>query len=151
MRERRGRTFAVLAAALPAALLLGACAGSLWMGPAGVVRSLLAAAGLGSSPLDAARETILWSVRLPRVLLAALVGGGLAVVGAVLQAVFRNPMADSGLLGVGSGAALGAVLAVKLGWGQIFLALPVAAFGGAMAAVLAVYVLAHAAGRPSLH
>src|SRR5207249_4607820 len=82
---------------------------------------------------------------------AALVGGGLAVVGAALQSVFRNPMADSGLLGVGSGAALGAVLAVKLGWGQTFLALPVAAFAGAMAAVLAVYVLAHAAGRASLH
>jgi len=151
MRERRGRAFAVLGAALPAALLLGACAGSLWLGPWGVLRSLAGAAGLGSSSLDAARETILWSARLPRVLLAALVGGGLAVVGAVLQAVFRNPMADSGLLGVGSGAALGAVAAVNFGWGGTFLALPLAAFAGALASVLLLYALAHAWGRPSRH
>ena len=62
-------------------------------------------------------EVILWSVRLPRVLIAALVGGGLAVVGAALQALFRNPLADAGLLGVGPGAALGAVLAVQPGLG----------------------------------
>jgi iron complex transport system permease protein len=60
-------------------------------------------------------------------------------------------MADSGLLGVGSGAALGAVLAVNLGWGHVFLALPLAAFLGALASVAALYVLAHAGGRPSLH
>jgi len=80
------------------------------------------------------------------------VGGGLAVVGAALQSVFRNPMADSGLLGVGAGAAFGAVLAVRLGLAsEVFLALTLAAFAGAMAAVLAVYALAHAGGRPSLH
>jgi iron complex transport system permease protein len=91
-------------------------------------------------------------VRLPRVLLAALVGGGLAVVGASLQAVFRNPMADSGLLGVGSGAALGAVLAVRFGLvGDVFFGLPLAASGGALAAIVIVYLLAHATGRPSLH
>ena len=98
----------------------------------------------------ASGEAIFWSVRLPRVLLAALVGGGLAVVGATLQAIFRNPMADAGLLGVSSGAALGAVLAVHLGWAaNVFLALPVAAFGGALVAILVVYVLAHVAGRPT--
>ena len=103
--------------------------------------------GGDASALGPTGEAILWSVRLPRVLLAALVGGGLAVVGAALQAVFRNPMADSGLLGVGAGAALGAVLAVTSGWAtNVFLALPLAAFAGAMAAVLAVYVLAHAVG-----
>jgi iron complex transport system permease protein len=91
-------------------------------------------------------------VRLPRVLLAALVGGGLGVVGAVLQAVFRNPLADSGLLGIGAGAALGAVLAVHLGLASaVFFALPLAAFAGALAAVLAVYFLAGASGRASLH
>ena len=79
-------------------------------------------------------EVILWSVRLPRVLIAALVGGGLAVVGAALQSLFRNPLADAGLLGVGPGAALGAVLAVNLGWAQQrFLAMPLAAFAGALA------------------
>ena len=93
----------------------GASRSSAGARPAGPARAASAPPG----------ETILWTVRLPRVLLAALVGGGLAVVGAALQSVFRNPMADSGLLGVGSGAALGAVLAVRLGWAaSVFLALP---------------------------
>ena len=71
---------------------------------------------------------------------------------AALQAVFRNPMADSGLLGVGSGAAFGAVLAVRFGLvGEVFFGLPLAASAGALAAILLVYLLAHATGRPSLH
>lgn len=154
MREvpRRRVAFAALAAALPLALCLGAAAGSVALPALSVLSSLGASVGAPDfSPLGEAGQAILWTVRLPRTLLAALVGGGLAVVGAALQSVFRNPMADAGLLGVGSGAAFGAVLAVKLGWGQTFLALPIAAFAGAMAAVLAVYVLAHASGRASLH
>jgi iron complex transport system permease protein len=152
-RGRRRTAFAVLGAGLPAAMLLAAAAGTVWLPVADLVSSLGAAAGvLPASPLTAAGETILWTVRLPRVLLAALVGGGLAVVGATLQSVFRNPMADAGLLGVGSGAAMGAVLAVRLGWAaDIFLALPLAAFAGAMGAALAVYALAHAGGRGSVH
>ena len=116
--------------------------------------ALLAKAGLpggDASALGPTGEAILFSVRLPRVLLAALVGGGLAVVGAVLQAVFRNPLADAGLLGIGSGAALGAVLAVNLGLSTaVFFALPLAAFAGAMAAMLAVYLIAGASGRTGL-
>jgi iron complex transport system permease protein len=155
--RRRRRAFLALLVALPIVLLLGVSLGSVPLPPAGVARSLLQAAGASlpgadPDPLSPSGETILWSVRLPRVLLAGLVGGGLAVVGAALQSLFRNPMADAGLLGVGPGAALGAVLAVNLGWAhQVFLALPLCAFGGAMAAVLAVYLLAHAGGRPSLH
>ena len=150
--QRRRLAFATLAAVLPLSIAIAASVGSVALPPVSVLSAVGARFGLSDfSPLGAAGQAILWTVRLPRVLLAALVGGGLAVVGAALQSVFRNPMADSGLLGVGSGAALGAVLAVKLGWGQTFLALPVAAFAGAMAAVLAVYVLAHAAGRASLH
>ena len=77
-----------------------------------------------------------------------VVAGG----GPVLPSVFRNPVAGAGLLGVSSGASLGAVLAVNLGWAtQVFLALPLMAFAGALAAIGAVYVLAHAAGRPTLH
>jgi iron complex transport system permease protein len=150
--RRRRLSYAALVGALFLSVGLAAAAGSVSLPAASVLSSVLARLGLPDfSPLSPAGEAILWTARLPRVLLAALVGGGLAVVGAALQSVFRNPMADSGLLGVGSGAALGAVLAVKLGWGQTFLALPIAAFAGAMAAVLAIYVLAHAGGRPSLH
>jgi iron complex transport system permease protein len=66
--------------------------------------------------------------------------------------VFRNPMADAGLLGVGAGAAMGAVLSVRMGWAaDVFLALPLSAFAGAMAAALAVYALSHAGGRASAH
>src|SRR5262249_20602818 len=134
------------------ALLAAASAGSVPLSPVGVVGSMLRACGVHvGAPLAPASETILWVVRLPRVLLAAVVGGGLAMVGATLQSVFRNPLADSGLLGVGAGAALGAVAAVRLGWaGSTFLALPIAAFVGAMAAVLALYAVSHALGGGTL-
>jgi ABC-type Fe3+-siderophore transport system permease subunit len=151
-RARR-RTLCLLGAALPLAVLAGTAVGSVSLPVPGLLRSLGAHLGLPvASTLADTGETILWSVRLPRVLLAALVGGGLGVVGAALQAVFRNPMADSSLLGVGGGAGLGAVLAVHLGLAsRMFLALPVAAFLGAALSVLLVYVLSHAGGRPSLH
>jgi len=152
--RRRRAVFLALAAALPITLMIAAAVGSVALPLRSILASLAAAAGLSaeSGPLGASGEAIFWSVRLPRVLLAALVGGGLAVVGAALQAVFRNPMADSGLLGVGSGAAFGAVLAVRFGLiGEVFLGLPLAASAGALTAILLVYVLAHATGRPSLH
>jgi iron complex transport system permease protein len=142
-----------LAALVLGAMAAGVAAGSVPLPVVGVARSVLAKAGLhgGPAPLDAPLETILWTVRFPRVLLAALVGGGLAVVGATLQSVFRNPMADTSLLGVGSGAALGALIAVQLGWtSRVFLALPLSAFAGALVTVLAVYAIAHARGRPTL-
>lgn len=154
MSDRRPRlVLAALAAALAAALLLATAKGSVALPFAGVVHALAAKLGLSlGTPLDATGETILLAVRLPRVLLAALVGGGLAVVGAVLQSVFRNPLADTGLLGVGQGAALGAVIAVHLGLASaMFFALPLSAFAGALAAVLAVYFVAGASGRASLH
>jgi len=153
--SRRSRlVIAGLASALLLALLLATAAGSVSLPFRGVLGAFAARLGLpgDASALGPTGETILFSVRLPRVLLAALVGGGLGVVGATLQAVFRNPLADSGLLGVGAGAALGAVLAVHLGLASaVFFALPLAAFAGAMTAVLCVYFIAGASGRASLH
>ncbi len=154
MNRRARSALPVLAGGLLVALLVATAAGSVSLPFRGVVGALLMKAGLpgDAAALGPAGETILFTVRLPRVLLAALVGGGLVVVGAVLQAVFRNPLADAGLLGVGAGAALGAVLAVHLGLASaVFFALPFAAFAGAMTAVLAVYFIAGAAGRASLH
>ena len=150
---RKRRVVLSLALALPVAILIAASAGSVPLPPARVLASLLRSAGLPiGEALPPSSETILWVVRLPRVLLAAIVGGGLAVVGATLQSVFRNPLADSGLLGVGAGAALGAVAAVRLGWGgSTFLALPLAAFVGAMAAVLALYALSQTLGGGTVH
>jgi ABC-type Fe3+-siderophore transport system permease subunit len=150
---RRRRVVLGLALALPVVMLAAVAAGSVPLPLRGVLGSLLHRLGLGiGAALPPSSETILWVVRLPRVLLAAMVGGGLAVVGATLQSVFRNPLADSGLLGVGAGAALGAVAAVRLGWaGTTFLALPFAAFAGAMVAVLLLYALSQSLGGGTLH
>lgn len=152
MRGRRRPVTVLLTVALLGVSLLALAAGSVTLSPLEILGSVGARMGLpAGASLSPTGETILFTLRLPRVLLAALVGGGLAVVGAVLQSLFRNPIADSSLLGVGSGAALGAVLAVKLGWTEsVFLALPLAAFAGAALAVLAVYLLAHGTGRPTL-
>ncbi len=150
--DRRRLVFALLAVALPLVLLSALSLGSVPLPAASVVRSGLARLGMsGPTPLAEMSEVILWSVRFPRVLIAALVGGGLAVVGAALQSLFRNPLADAGLLGVGPGAALGAVIAVNAGWAhERFLALPLSACAGALLALLLIYAIAHAGGRPTL-
>jgi iron complex transport system permease protein len=89
------------------------------------------------------RDGIIWDLRLPRVLAAAAVGAGLAVCGAVMQALTRNPLADPYLLGLSSGASLGAVAVIMFG-ASIFL--PVAAFLGAMAALAGTLALAGSLG-----
>ncbi|MGW3322175.1 FecCD family ABC transporter permease [Streptomyces virginiae] len=94
------------------------------------------------------RETIVVDVRLPRVLLAGVVGAGLSVSGMALQALVRNPLADPMMLGVSSGASVGAVL-VLVFHVSVFgmFSLPLAAFCGALAALVAVYFLARSGGR----
>ena len=92
--------------------------------------------------------SIVWDVRLPRVLLATIVGAGLAVVGAALQAILRNPLADPYLLGTSAGAALGAVGVLMSGASVLgALSVSAAAFAGALVATVAVYALAWQAGR----
>ena len=92
------------------------------------------------STLSATQESILFEIRLPRLVLGMLVGGSLGVAGAAYQGVFRNPLADPYLLGVSAGAGFGAVLALgfglDLGWGP-FDTVPAAAFLGALVAVVA--------------
>ncbi|TDD83057.1 iron ABC transporter permease [Actinomadura darangshiensis] len=96
-----------------------------------------------------AHDSIVWRVRLPRVLLGAAVGAGLAVTGMALQAMVRNMLADPYLLGVNSGGSTGAAAAILFGfgagWGEH--ALQIAAFLGALAASLLVFVIARTAGR----
>jgi iron complex transport system permease protein len=94
---------------------------------------------------SAGRESIVWTMRFPRAILAALVGAGLAVVGAVLQSLTRNPLADPHLLGVSSGAALGAIIAL-LHTGLILglATVPLFAFLGALAATALVMGVAQA-------
>ena len=96
------------------------------------------------SPLSVLRDGIVWELRLPRVLTAAAVGAGLALVGAIMQALTRNQLADTYLLGISSGASLGAVTVLLIGAAVL---LPVAAFAGAVLALAATLALAGAFGR----
>lgn len=97
----------------------------------------------GSAPVpDSITDQIVWNVRLPRALLGVLVGASLAVAGTALQALVRNPLADPYVLGVSSGASLAAVLVVLGGIAATGVPMQVAAFLGALAALIAVSVLA---------
>jgi iron complex transport system permease protein len=105
--------------------------------------SLTPASAGGTAPGDPAAGVIL-QIRLPRTLLALLAGGLLAIAGVIMQAFFRNPLADPYLVGVSSGAALGAVLAMLLGWGLAVGGLspvPLSAFLFAIATVAVVYLV----------
>jgi iron complex transport system permease protein len=141
---------AVLAAAAIASTLFAVSIGAVQVGPTqvwGIVADRLAPGSL-TPTWTPAQAQIVWEFRLPRALLALLVGAGLAVVGAVLQALVRNPLADPFLLGVSSGASLGAVLVFILGSSVLGgLSLSVAAFLGALLALVLVYVLAQRSGR----
>lgn len=96
------------------------------------------------------REAIVWDIRFPRTLLAGFVGAGLAIVGAALQSVTRNPLADPHLLGISSGGAAGAVLALlHTGLFLGLLTVPLMAFAGALAATLVVLGVTHFAGATS--
>ncbi len=127
---------------LALALVGGVAAG---LGPApipydaviGVLLHRLGFAVAGFSPID---QQIIEQIRLPRVVAGALVGLALGAGGAVLQGLFRNPLADPGIIGVSSGGALGAVLAIATGFAaQSHLAVPLAAFAGALAVAFVVY------------
>ena len=92
---------------------------------------------------DSLHQTVVWNIRLPRVLLALLVGATLGMAGAAMQGFLRNPLAEPGILGVSSGAALGAVLVLYFGLAtSVWFVLPVAAIVGAMIALILVYLLA---------
>nr|WP_202917282.1 iron ABC transporter permease [Rhodococcus aetherivorans] len=98
------------------------------------------------SGLTTRQQAILWNIRMPRVALGALVGAMLAIAGATYQGVFRNPLADPYLLGVSSGAGLGATLAIALGGALGAAGVPVAAFAGGLVAVAATYALGRSVG-----
>jgi iron complex transport system permease protein len=133
---------------LAAALLAGVLVGPVNLGALDVVRATFAHVFGLHSPLSGADDSILWELRLPRVILAAIVGGTLAAAGASYQGVFRNPLADPYLLGAAAGAGLGATLVIAYAPASALSKdfLPLAAFVGAGIAVIAAYVLGRAAG-----
>ena len=143
---RRAGFFGWLLAAVVALVL--ACGLAVTIGPAGVrldevVASIAGRLGLPAAPVPVLTEAIVWELRLPRVLTAAAVGAGLALSGAVMQSITRNPLADPYLLGLSSGASLGAVAVLILGF---TVALPAAAFLGALAALIATLTIARVGG-----
>ena len=145
-RSRRVPSAVLVAGAgavLLASVVLAITVGPAQIGPVEVWRSVAAHAGLGTTPLSELRDAIVWDMRLPRVLTAAAVGAGLALAGAVMQSLTRNPLADPYLLGLSSGASLGAVGVLVLGVG---VALPAAAFLGATGALVATLALAGSLG-----
>jgi iron complex transport system permease protein len=125
--------------------------------------ALMTAIGVGATPVSwrtilglgeitRADSVIVWMIRIPRVMVAALVGMGLATAGAVMQGLFRNPLADPALVGTGAGAVLGAVLAFVAGWSTRSVAsIPVAAMTGAFLTLMLVYAIATRGGVTPLH
>jgi iron complex transport system permease protein len=131
---------AVLSAVLVVALVVGMSTGAAVFSPQAWLEAFLGEPGPAG--------TILWQVRLPRVVTGALTGGMLAVSGVVFQALLRNPLAEPYLLGVSSGAALGAVSALALGLSaSAYFALPLAALLGALVAIGVVFEVARVGGR----
>ena len=120
------------------ALLLSLAIGSVFISPQEIWQTIL---GRGSD----ISTSILWKIRLPRTILIALTGAALGGSGATYQGLFRNPLADPFLIGVASGAGLGAVIAMSVKWPYTFwglMAVPMAAFVAALLTVFIVYTLA---------
>ncbi len=145
----RPALFPVLLLLLIGATLLNAGLGAVRIPPLEAVAIVLRHLGVH---LDVAvtpqQDAVLWAIRLPRIVMAGLVGGALALAGAVLQGIFRNPLAEPGLIGVSAGSALGAVAAIVVGFTALGPAsLPLAGFIGGLLATLAVYRFARYGGR----
>ncbi len=134
-------TGAVLALGLVVSVIVATSLGAAHLAPGQVWADVLSHLGLGGERLGRLDDAIVWDLRMPRVLTAGAVGAGLSLCGAVLQALLRNPLADPYLLGISSGASLGAVSVLLLG---LSIALPAAAFGGGLLALVLVLVVARA-------
>ncbi|WP_258055655.1 iron ABC transporter permease [Streptomyces sp. Ru62] len=141
-----------LAVLLVLSLLCGVALGAAGIGWADVLRLLWAGLTGGTVHTnDAAPYTIVWEIRLPRVLLAAVIGAGLAAVGVAVQAMVRNALADPFVLGISSGAAVGANAVILLGAlaGLGVWALSVSAFASALGAMALVYAVARSPHGPT--
>lgn len=146
----RPRALLVGLLVLFASIALGVLAGTADLGAQRVLGEIVAQLTGGVSPLSEREAAILWQLRVPRVVLAGLVGAALASAGAAFQGVFRNPLADPYLLGASAGAGMAVTMVVVFapathGW--IVDPLPLAAFLGALAGVGLSWVLGRSAGK----
>lgn len=142
--------FVALAVALLLAVLISAGTGQLGIPPQEVLGSILHRLGIDWLPMPAhpAGDQTLWAIRFPRVAMAMLVGVGLAVAGLLMQAIFGNPLAEPGVIGISSGAAVGASIAIV--FGLTFLGewtVAVLAFVFGLGATLLVYAMSRADGK----
>lgn len=146
---RRGVLAVILAALLVAGVLVSAVTGQLDIAASQVLGSILDRLGISTSlaPGDEVIDATLWVVRFPRIAMAIAVGAALAVGGALMQAVFGNPLAEPGVVGVSSGAALGASIAIVFGVQFAGSGVAALAFVGGLLATLLVYAVARAGGR----
>jgi iron complex transport system permease protein len=154
LRFRRDAASSWAAAFVTAALFVVTVGVAVALGEATIPLSAVMAiawdaiSGGGQEPVEAWQRTVLLHVRLPRVLLGAVTGGGLAVAGTAMQGLFRNPMADPAVLGVSGGSAFGAVSALYLAPAAAALYwVPGAAFAGGVGCALTVYALASRRGH----
>jgi len=108
-----------------------------------LLQSILGLKGPGTET----EKTIILSLRVPRALLAGLVGAGLSLSGAIFQALLRNPLADPYILGVSSGAAVGAIVAILMGLGTLSFGLPLASFIGGLLTILIVFYFGRQEGK----
>ena len=138
-----------LVAVLLLAVMISAVMGQLDVSPGDVVGSILSWMGIQTSlaPTDPVISATLEVVRFPRIVMALSVGAALAVAGALMQAVFGNPLAEPGVVGVSSGAALGASTAIAFGISAAGGGVALLAFLGGLGATLLVYAVARAGGR----
>lgn len=143
----------LLSAVLLVSMIGAILVGSVGITPALIIDVLLFKIGFISEPIATkAQQIIVWDIRVPRILLAAIVGAGLAISGAAIQALVKNSIADPYILGVSSGASVGATAVILLGAFSALgiYALSVAAFAGAIIAVTMVFLLAKVNGRTSV-
>lgn len=125
------------------------CAGSVHIGPGQVLQSLVDAV-TGRHSLSSREELIVFSVRLPRIIFAGIVGAALSLGGVVFQALLRNPLADPYVLGISGGSALGAIIGILIGASSFYLGVPLLAFFGALATVFLVFVVSGGTRGPLL-
>lgn len=143
-RQRPGAAFIVAAgfALLSLSTILAVGLGSVSISPLTIIRILLHGLGLWpDASADQSSQIVILLIRLPRVIAAILAGSGLAVAGTAMQGIFRNPLAEPGILGVSAGASMGALIAIASGIAAFFI-LPVFAFIGAMLAISLILGLA---------
>lgn len=147
---RRGRVLLAIGV-LAGALLVGVLVGPAGLTARGVLAELAnVVPGVEvESGMSTQQRAILWNIRMPRVVLGAVVGGMLALSGAAYQGVFRNPLADPYLLGVSSGAGLGATIGLVSGGAVGSVGVPLLAFAGGLVGVAATYGLSSTVGRAS--